>query len=129
MARKTGKHATVSIGSYAGADLFEVEVVMNAEVVDVTGLEDDWAVRVPGVGSWEVRAQKYYVTEEFLSLVRATPGATVPVTVTVQDGDANVIFSGSGYVTESTFTIPNEEVTEAVTVVGTGAPTVPGQPG
>lgn len=125
MARKTGKHATLTIGAYTGADLFDVEIAVNAEVVDVTALEDDWMVRVPGVGSWELRARKYYVTEEFLSLVRATPGSATPVTVTVTDGGSTTIFSGTGYVTEGTFHIPNEEITETVKVVGTGVPTTP----
>lgn len=122
MPRKSGKHATVTIGSYDGAELFQVEVRVTADLVDLTALDDDWAVAVPGVGRWEVRAEKYYASEAFLSLVNATPAATTPVTVTVKDGDGSTVFAGTGYVTEGTFLIPREAVTERIVIQGTGAP-------
>lgn len=124
MARKSGKHATVSIGSYAGADLYDVEVHVTADLVDVTALGDDWAVQVPGTGRWEVRARKYYATEAFLSLARGTPGAVSTVTVEVKDGDGTTVFQGEGYVTEGTFRLPNEAVTEEIVITGTGGPGV-----
>lgn len=125
MARKTGKHATLTIGTYTGADLYNVEVRMTADLIDVTALNDDWVQRIPGVGSWEVHGDKYYVTEAFLSLVSATPGAAGPVTVQVKDGDSTVVFQGTGYVTEGSLTVPNEQITERIVVIGTGAPSVP----
>jgi hypothetical protein len=125
MARKSGKHATLSVGGYAGADLHNVEIRMTADLIDVTALNDDWAVLLPGVGHWEVRAEKYYVTEAFLSLLKATPGAATPVTVTVGDGDQGTVFSGTGWVSESTFTLPNEAVTETIVIQGSGAPSTP----
>jgi len=125
MARQAGKHATVTIGSYTGADLYNVEVRMTADLIDVTALGDDWVIQVPGVGHWEVRAEKYYASEEFLSLVASTPTALTTVGVTVKDGANNTVFSGNGYVTEGAFSVPNEAVTETVVIQGGGAPTTP----
>jgi hypothetical protein len=122
MARKSGKHATVTIGSYAGAELYNVEVRVTADLVDVTALDDDWAATVPGIGHWEVRAEKYYATEAFLTLVQATPLASTPLTVTVKDGAGTTVFAGTGYVTEGSFLIPQEAVTERLVIQGTGAP-------
>lgn len=125
MPRKSGKHATVAIGSYTGADLYNVEVRTTADIIDMTALGDDWAVQIPGVGRWEIRAEKYYATEAFLSLLVATPGAAAPLSVQVKDGDGNTIFTGTGWVSEGTFSIPNEAVTETITIQGTGPPTTP----
>jgi hypothetical protein len=122
MARKSGKHATVTIGAYSGAELYNVEVRVTADLVNVTALSDDWAVTIPGVGHWEVRAEKYYATEAFLSLVSATPTAATPLTVTVKDGDNETVFAGTGYVTEGSFIIPQEAVSERIVIQGTGAP-------
>lgn len=125
MPRKSGKHATVTIGSYSGADLYNVEVRLTADIIDVTALGDDWAVQIPGVGRWEVRAEKYYASEAFLSLLAGTPGGAAAVSVQVKDGDANTIFAGTGWVSEGSFAIPNEAVTESITIQGTGPPTTP----
>jgi len=122
--RKSGKHATVSIGSYTGADLYSVEVRMTADIIDVTALGDDWAVQIPGVGRWEVRAEKYYASEAFLSLLPDTPGGAA-VAVQVKDGDGNTVFAGTGWVSEGSFSIPNEAVTETIVLQGTGPPTTP----
>ncbi len=123
MARKSGKHASVTIGAYNGAELYHVEVRVTADLIDVTALGDDWATAIPGVGHWEVRAEKYYATEAFLTLVNATPAAATPVVVTVKDGDGTTVFSGTGYVTEGSFLVPQEAVTERIVIQGAGAPT------
>jgi len=125
LARKSGKHATIQIGAYQGADLYNVEVRMTADIVDVTALGDDWAIQIPGVGHWEVRAEKYYATEAFLGLLAATPGAANPVSVQVKDGDNTVLFEGTGWVSEGSMTVPNQAVTETIVIQGTGAPTTP----
>lgn len=128
MPRKSGKNATVSIGTYTGADLYNVEVRMTADIIDVTALGDEWAVQIPGVGRWEVRAEKYYATEAFLSLLAATPGSAAGVSVQVTDGDDTVVFAGTGWVSEGSFTVPNEAISESITIQGTGAPTTPTPP-
>ena len=123
MARKTGKHATLSIGSYTGADLFDCEVTIGADVVDVTALNDEWQANVPGTGRWRVTGEKYFVTEAFLALAVGTPGAATPVTVTVTGPDGQtVLFQGDGYVTEGQLRVPNRAKSERVVVEGTGAP-------
>ena len=118
----------MTICTYTGADLCNVEIRMTADIIDVTALGDEWAVQIPGVGRWEIKAEKYYVTEAFLSLLSATPGATAGVSVQVTDGDATVLFAGTGWVSEGTMTVPNEAVTETITLQGTGAPTTPAPP-
>jgi len=124
MPRKTGKHATLTIGSYSGADLYDCEVTISADLVEVTALNDDWQVNVPGTGSWRVTAEKYFATEEFISLAAATPGALTPVTVTVKGPDGQTtLFQGSGYVTEGQLRVPNRAMSERIVVEGTGAPT------
>jgi len=125
MPRKTGKHATVSIGGYPGADLFEVEVTIGADLVDVTALNEDWQVQLPSTGRWRLTAEKYYATEAFLSLAKGTPGALTPVAVEVKDGEGLTVFAGTGYVVEGQMRIPNQAVTERIVIAGTGAPTTP----
>lgn len=97
---------------------------MTADIIDVTALGDDWAVQIPGVGRWEVRAEKYYASEAFLSLLADTPGGAA-VAVQVKDGDGNTVFAGTGWVSEGSFSIPNEAVTETIVLQGTGPPTTP----
>jgi hypothetical protein len=113
--RRTGKHATLSIGGYAGADLYDYVLEGDVEMHDATALTDDWRIHVPGVGSWRLRAAKYVITEAFLSLLRAQPGSTVAVAVTCEYG------AGIGYVSHASLSVPNALVTEEVVITGTGA--------
>ncbi len=126
MPRKTGKHATLTIGSYTGADLFDCEVTIGAELVEVTALNDDWQVNLPGTGRWRLSAEKYFATEAFLSLAAGTPGAATPVNVQIKDPDGQtVLFEGSGYISEGQLRVPNRAMSERIVVEGTGAPTTP----
>jgi len=126
MPRKTGKHATLSIGAYTGADLFDCEVTIGADLVDVTALNDDWQINLPGTGRWRLTAEKYFVTEAFLSLAAATPAATTPVTVQLKAPDGQTtLFQGEGYITEGQLRVPNRAMSERIVIEGTGAPTTP----
>jgi len=126
MPRKTGKHATLTIGSYAGADLFDCEVTIGAELVDVTALNDDWQANLPGAGRWRLTAEKYLVTEAFLSLAAGTPGAAGPLTVQVKDPDGQtLLFEGQGYIVEGQLRVPNRAMSERIAIEGTGSPTAP----
>lgn len=117
--RKTGKHATLSIGAYTGADLYDYLLEGDVEMHDATALDDDWRENVPGVGSWSLSASKYLVTEAFLSLLRSQPGSTSTVTVTCEYG------SGDGYISHASMTVPNALITEEIVITGTGALSAP----
>lgn len=122
MASKSGYGASLTVGSYTGAELTDVHARISHAPVEVSDLASTWVERVPGLLDWEVTGTKNYAAESFLT--RAF-NARTSVICKVTDSRSSVIFSGVGFITNGGTNMPmNAAATEEITVVGNGtAPT------
>lgn len=126
MPRRSGKHALLAIGAYTGADLYEWELTVEQDTAEVTGLDDDWKAFVLGAKGWTLTASKYYTSEAFIDLLAGQSETQPTVTVTCKDpaDDTSTVFQGSGIITEGTLNVPNEAVTQRITIRGSGTPAI-----
>lgn len=118
MAAYSGYQASLSIGSYAGADITNISVTINGEPIDVTCLADTWKKNVNGLRDWEVTGTKNFTTQDFLTALNS--GRT-SVLVTITSPAGATVFSGLGFCTRGVTTFPMGAATEEITVVGQGS--------
>lgn len=124
MASRTGYNASLTVGSYTGAELTDVRVRISHSPVDVSDLASTWVERAPGLLDWEITGTKNYASEAFLT--RAV-NARTSVICRVTDSRSSVIFSGVGFITAGGTNMPmNAAANEEITVVGNG--TAPSNP-
>ena len=117
MASRSGYGASLTVGSYTGAELTDVRARISHAPVEVSDLASTWVERQPGLLDWEVTGTKNYASEAFLTLAMA--GRT-SVVCKVTDMKGTVIFSSVGFVTNGGTNLPMGAATEEITVVGNG---------
>jgi len=116
MANKSGYGASLTVGSYTGAELTEVGVAMDNEAIDVADLADYIAQVDVGQTTVVVTGRaNYNATVHFLSMVVSASSSAASVGVTITDPAGSVVLSGAGFVTRGTWTAPkggaiNQEV-------------------
>ena len=124
MAAITGYSASLTVSSYTGASIKNVEIRINQELVDVGDITTKWNEYQPGLASWEVSGEKGYASEAFLSLAHASVATSVAVTVTNKSG--TTLFAGVGFIVHGGTSFPKAAAAgETITITGTGAPTTP----
>jgi len=123
MASRSGYGASLTVGSYTGAELTDVRARISHAPVEVSDLASTYVERQPGLLDWEVTGTKNYASEAFLKLADA---ARTSVVCKVTDMKGTVIFSGVGFITNGGTNLPMGAATEEITVVGNG--TAPSKP-
>ncbi|MFA5715269.1 MAG: hypothetical protein WC998_05995 [Candidatus Paceibacterota bacterium] len=125
MANKSGYNASLTVGGYTGASLTNVSVSISGETVDVTDLADAWRNRARGPLDWEVTGTKNVDTVDFLTLVATGSTAMPSLGVTVKNMTGSTIFSGIGFPTRASATLPMGAATEEITIQGMTYPSTP----
>jgi hypothetical protein len=123
MASRSGYGASLTVGSYTGAELTDVRARISHAPVEVSDLASTWVERQAGLIDWEVTGTKNYASEAFLTLADA---ARTSVVCKITDMKSTVIFSGVGFITNGGTNLPMGAATEEITVVGNG--TAPSKP-
>lgn len=99
-----GRKWTLTIGSYAGADLYNVSVNCNNREVDVTDNADYVSQRVPFAGTWSIAAMaRYNATVHFLSQCRTAASSNTSVAYSLTDAQGSTVLQGVGRISRAGF--------------------------
>lgn len=101
---QSGRKWTLTIGSFAGADIYNISINANNREVDVTDNADYVSQRVPFAGTWTVAGTaRYNATVHFLSQARTAASSNTSVACKVTDAQGSTVISGLCRVTRAGF--------------------------
>lgn len=129
MAQKTtaiGRYAEASIGGVLIVQLYDWELVIEADYEDVTAHGDEYEVVVPLKQRWTFRARQYILLNTATSLTAFTVSAE-PATMEVRcytepASSGTIRFRGVGYPTRAMLAAPMELMEQEFEIRGSGLP-------
>lgn len=99
---QSGRKWTLTIGSYAGADIYDISINAAIREVDVTENSDYVRQRVPFAGRWTVSGRaRYNASVHFLSQIRTAASSATSLVCKVQDAQGSTVISGLARVTRA----------------------------
>lgn len=125
MANISGYNASLTVGTYNGANLRNVSVTINGGTIDVSDLSSKWRSTAPDIAGWEVTGTKGITTAAFLDLADQGISGMTSVGVSVKNPKATTVWSGVGWITGASLTFPQGAAEETITITGNGAPSIP----
>lgn len=125
MGNISGYNASLSVGTYSGANLKNVTVTMNGETIDVSDLTSRFRQTAIGLAGWEVTGTKGVTTAVFIDLMEAAASGATSVAVAVWRAGLSptTVFAGVGWITNASLTFPMGAAEETITITGNGGPT------